>query len=112
MQTYRMTKRPPGWPPLLRNEHSASLLLAHNSFEPLDCRRVEMVHPGCVPEGEYPSLERLLCTLVHRADKPDVPFSAAGCPTRYGLEAEAPKGGGRKEWGWYRALRTLVSSFV
>eukprot|EP00892_Ulva_mutabilis_P003683 jgi/Ulvmu1/1687/UM115_0016.1 len=69
IQTFRMVKPPPDWPPPLMGPHAASLAFAENSFRPLNCSHHALPNPTCSGEN-FPTLERVLCSLVFRADDP------------------------------------------
>ena len=73
-----MVKQPRDWPPPLNGPHAASLSFAENSFRPLVCASTKLPNPTCAGD-DYPSLEQLLCSLVHRAENPDAAASGSVC---------------------------------
>ena len=98
-----MTKKPEGWPPPLRGPHGASLLFAENSFKPLDCRRTPLLRPDCAADGWFPSLEQVLCSVVHRvnlkASGRSEPAAGGTCPNPLLEEAG-------RTWGqWFGEVR-------
>lgn len=70
-----MTERPRQWPRLGRGPHAAALLLSRDSSKPLVCSEQTLPDPKCAPK-KFPTLEQLLCSLVHRANHPGEAYPA------------------------------------
>jgi hypothetical protein len=101
VQTFRMKKRPEGWPPVGTGPHAAALMLAENSFKPLNCSEQKHPDPSCAGVA-YPTLEQLLCSLTFRADHPHAKIPKTAC------ESAPPRGfqqwldvpSSALEWAW------------
>jgi hypothetical protein len=89
-----MKKVPPAWPPLLQGPHAASLSIAENSFRSLNCSEHKLPSPACAGD-KFPSLEQLLCSLVHRAEHSET--EAGTCEAVF--EPAATLGGTWKQVG-------------
>ena len=78
MQTFRMVHPPPGFPPKPNGPHGAALMFAKDEFQELNCAKEKLPQPTC--SGiKYPSMEQVLCSLVHRADHPSAPAVNGTC---------------------------------